>query len=252
MVIIMFSKKYNFDVFNNVDLNTFKNKRVALLAGHYCISNNLSDLSNFSESEFLSFKSGIFFYKMLIDNGVRSNLYLWINDIGINPDKRAKIKENFIIPDNYKEILDDFGFLISDVTIIFESSTRNKAIKTLTKSLKNNPDIFKIYDSNDKSLVRCVDNQTCQAFESKKSYTVMGPDDMPLVMRDGDNPKCNLILAVLFKSISDSFKNDIFINFFNDIYINRIYLGVYVFDKIFYKDKVFLNYYCDENLCYLG
>ncbi|MCG7540019.1 hypothetical protein [Pseudoalteromonas sp. OF7H-1] len=237
--------------FDSVDLFNFNEKRVAILAGHYCISTELSDLSNFSESEELSFKSGVEFHKKLKIDGVVSRLYLWVNDIGISPNERASIKKDFSIPSNYKVILENAGLSCSDIEVVFESSTRNKALKYLSKSSKANPDLVKMYDSNDSTLIRCVDNEFCDITIDKKAYAIDGPNNAPLVMREGSNPKCNLILATLFKSIYSSFESHFFINFFNDIYIERIELGIYVFEKVFGSNSQFINFFCDDDYCHL-
>jgi hypothetical protein len=233
------------EIIKNIDL--FLNKRISIVAGHYCVASDLSDLSNEGTSELFSFKLGIRTHKILKEKNISSKLVLWINDIGIDQIQRQQLKENYKIPDNYSEILMNEGISPSEILIIFESTSRNQASVLFRKVYKKTPSKFKIFSSNDKSLVRCIDNDNCTIEEDKKVYAIEDPKGNPIVMKEGTNPKCNLILGSLFRSIINTNSSDIVINIFNDIYIDRIRLGIFVGTQVYDLKVKFVNFFCDED-----
>ncbi len=220
---------------------------ISIIAGHYCVAPDLSDLSNEGESEIFSFKLGVSVYCELKKMNVSSKLILWINDIGIDKIQRKQLKENYTIPDNYLKILNNKDLSKSEVNVVFESTSRNQASVLFRKVYKRTPDKFKIYSSNDQSLIRCIDNDVCVIEENKKAYTIEDIDGSPIVMKEGSNPKCNLILGTLFRSIIKTYNSDVILNIFNDIYIDRIRLGVYVGTQVYDINTKFINFFCDED-----
>lgn len=226
-----------------LDVNT----NISIVAGHYCIASDLSDLSNEGESEIFSFELGVSVYNELKEMNISCNLILWINDIGIDKIQRKHLKENYCIPDNYLAVLQNKNVSKSEVNVVFESTSRNQASVLFRKVYKRTPDKFKIYSSNDQSLIRCIDTDVCVIEENKKAYTIDDVDGSPIVMKEGSNPKCNLILGTLFRSIINKHKSDVILNIFNDIYIDRIRLGVYVGAQVYDLKAKFINFFCDED-----
>lgn len=230
---------------NQIQANDHSSE-VAILAGHYCLAPDLADLSHEGEAEYLSFKLGVQLYQQLSNDNKPARLILWVNDIGINNELRAQIKTQFTIPDNYIEILNEYHISPTAVEVIFESTSRNKASVLLRKKIKNAPEKFDKYNSNDKGLVRCIDTDSCTIEQNKTVYAIPGPEGAPLVMKEGNNPKCNLILGTLFSRISLNKANLVFVNIFNDIYIERIRLGIFVAQKVYELPHKFINFFCDD------
>ncbi|MDP2784927.1 MAG: hypothetical protein Q8O38_10105 [Sulfurimicrobium sp.] len=201
----------------------------AVLAGHYCLSENMSELSHEEESEQASFDYGASIVGAAREYGLQSSLILWVNDIGVNPDKRMMLKESYQIPHNYQRILEKWGLNPASVDVMFESTMRNKASVLLRKLYARSPHLFRKVSSTSEGLVRCVSNSSCSIEpEVKDAYVITGPNMEDLVVKEGPNPKCNLILASLFDSIRKDKNPDRIINIFNHIYTYRISLGIHV------------------------
>jgi hypothetical protein len=214
-----------------------------IFAGHYCLNEELEGLGNEGTAEYLSWKEGV--TKFLEDKN-NSKLVLWINDIGIDVDTRNDLKENYILPDNYLKVLEEGGLTSDSVDLVFESSVRNKA----SKFIKKNKDkgFISVVDSKEDGLIRCVENDICELDKNinKKSYVIEGPEEKKLVVKDGPNPKCNMILATLFKKYDCNSKENIeFINIYNAIYKNRIKLGIHVYRTIYSGKSNFENIFFD-------
>ena len=220
---------------------------IAILAGHYCLAPELVDLSSKGEAEHFSFQLGVKLYKTLLTENKVARLILWVNDIGINAQQRQEMKEQFQLPDNYLNILADNNIEQQDVEVIFESSSRNKASTLLRKKIKQAPERFQKYTSENPALIRCIDLDSCSIEAGKTVYAIPGPEDSPLVMKEGSNPKCNLILATLFLRISQQNSGLLFINLFNDIYIERIRLGIFVAQQVYALPNQFINLFCDDD-----
>ena len=240
--------KESADEILNLSLDQYKNKNISVVAGHYCVAPDLTELSNDGESEIFSFKTGVYIYKKLKETSNNPSLILWINDIGIDTQERKKLKEEYVIPANYQQILAENDISIDHVDILFESTARNKASVLFRKIYKKESERYQIFSSNDKSLIRCIENDQCTIEEDKKAYTILSDENERIVVKEGSNPKCNLILATLFKSIINKKKSDVILNIFNDIYVDRIRLGTYVGKYVFQLNNVdFINYFCDED-----
>ncbi|MET1256287.1 hypothetical protein [Aliikangiella maris] len=224
---------------------------VAVLAGHYCLSPELTDLSSEGEAEIFSFCLGVALYKSLKTSNKPARLILWVNDIGIDTQQREEIKSNYQIPDNYLRVLEEQTIPLSELEVVFESASRNKASTLLRKKIKHNPERFQKYDSQDPALIRCIDIDFCEIQTGKTVYAINGPEGAPLVMKEGSNPKCNLILATLFLRIAQDNPDLLFVNIFNDIYIERIRLGMFVARQVYELPHKFINLFCDDESFYI-
>lgn len=221
---------------------------VAIIAGHYCVAPNLDDLSHNSQAEEMSFRKGAELYLQVREQGKLASLYLWVNDIGISADERALLKQSYRVPENYLAIASEYDIAESAIQVLFESAARNKASTLLRQIHKNHPSRFRQYDSGESGLMRCVEGVVCEISDSKKAYVIDGPEGENLVVKEGPNPKCNLILATLFMLVQKAQGCDAIVNIFNSIYTNRIRLGIYVFIELFTEESslVFENYFCDD------
>lgn len=221
-----------------------------IIAGHYCVSPNLSDLSSECETEENSFKAGV----LLSQKRPSSKLVLFINDIGVDIKLRSSFKENYQFPENYLKVLNDHNLDPLQVHVVFESTVRNKASVVLRKKYKTNSEKFKVLNSSQEGLTRCIDKERCDLEQDKKAYVISGPDNKKsLVVKEGPNPKCNLILATLFHSVSKhSESSTMIINIFNAIYTNRIHLGKHVYEQLFDGRASFKNYFVEEDDLFLN
>lgn len=225
---------------------------IPIVAGHYCLNPDLKDLSSEAIPEESSFHFGIKLYKRLKESGLRAWIVVWVNDIGIDPNLRQQAKDMSDLPGNYMGILEQEGIIKEDFqsvcTVMFESTMRNRASVQLRKIYKRNPSMFKIYDGSESGLIRCIDNNTCSldARSGQIAYAVISPDGKDLVVKDGPNPKCNLILASLFDRLASNQGHAVHIvNMFNEIYIHRINLGVHVHNMLFANQLTFTNIFSD-------
>ena len=207
---------------------------LAIVAGHFSLADYLEDVSNTDDAEIASFKAGVTLAKQAMNMGKRCQLFLLINDIGIEKDGRKTLKQAYKIPKNYSDIMMEDDLDEEYLTVIFESSVRNKASTTLRKLYKKKPDLFERLNSNDEELCRCVAKNACSSGNGEVNtvYVIKGPDDEKLVVKEGPNPKCNLILATFFNDICEKYTPSLIVNFFNDIYQNRIRLGIHVGKEI--------------------
>jgi len=236
----------------NKQFNYDPQECTCVIAGHYCLAEHLRDLSHDGESEELSFLAGVHVYARLRALNRPAVLLLWINDIGLDPITRQRIKESYQIPDNYATILDQFGVPAKDVDVQFESTARNKASVWFRKIYDQNPEKFQVFTSSEKTLIRCVDPVDVCALESDaKAYTIPTALGEPLVMKEGPHPKCNLILATLFAMAVRRRGIQRFVNIFNDIYCERIRLGIYVARNVYGIDAGFVNFFSDGSDLFL-
>lgn len=223
-------------------------RKVAVVAGHYCVAPELEDLSHEGDAETLSFQKGLEAQAALRAGGRQAVLCLWVNDIGISAAQRAQMKEGYRVPDNYARLARAAGVPASDILVLFESAARNKASTLLRKLSKSMPALFRRHHSSESGLMRCVEGASCEIGQDQWAYVIDGPEGENLVVKEGPNPKCNLILATLFLGLSQQHGCDGIVNVFNSIYVNRIRLGAYVFDRLFasVNPVVFDHYFCDE------
>lgn len=219
-----------------------------VVAGHYCVAEDMQDLSHEGVEEASSFQLGARTVAAMLRNGRRSHLILWVNDIGIPPDQRSAIKATYRLPSNYQSILDGERVPQQNLMVCFESTMRNKASTLLRKLYKKTPDKFSKIASTSADLVRCVGDSKCDvARQGQMAYTIVGPTGERLVVKDGPNPKCNLILASLFNDLSKKYQPRVQINIFNELYSYRIGLGIHVFRALLENQMPIVNVFCDGN-----
>lgn len=218
-----------------------------VIAGHYCLAAHMNELSHHGNAEADSFALGCGLTASAHAHSTRSQLVLWINDIGIDPSLRPQLRESYELPENYREILYRARLTDDDLTVIFESTIRNKASTLLRRLYKHRPYLFRKVGANTSGLVRCVGAAPCgiDTDAIQHAYVVNGPDGEPLVVKDGSNPKCNLILATFFEELRARFSPALFINIFNDVYQYRVGLGIHVSRYLFDNSTPFVNVFCD-------
>lgn len=222
------------------------NLSTVIIAGHYCLSSSMTELSHEGDTEEACFALGAKLVASAHLKRLPSSLVLWINDIGICPEERGRIKQKYKIPINYLRILQSVDVAPESVKIIFESTIRNKASLLLRKVHGSHPHLFRKVSSTAPGLVRCVATSTCQIeSEAKNAYVISGPNGEDLVVKEGPNPKCNLILATLFYDLYKANKPDKIINIFNDIYSYRVSLGIHVARTILDCPTPIFNLFCD-------
>lgn len=222
------------------------NYPAVVVAGHYSLADYMEDVSSNGESEVTSFAVGVSLVSCAIKQGKTMTLVLFINDIGITGSHRENLKNNYTLPENYQKIMDQASLERKHLTVVFESAMRNKASTLLRKIYKREPEIFERVNARDANLVRCVSSTSCD-FEptGHHAYVVSGPSGEKLVVKEGPNPKCNLILATFFNEISKKLSPKVIINVFNEIYAYRLSLGVHVCQQVLKNKTSFKNIYCD-------
>lgn len=223
-----------------------KTRSSVVIAGHYCLAAHMKELSHDGEAEADSFEVGCHLVALAHAHSARSHLVLWINDIGVDAASRLNLRHSYRLPENYREMLHHAGLSDSHPTVIFESAVRNKASTLLRRLYKRHPHLFQKVDANTAGLVRCVGVAPCEVgATAKHAYVINGPDREPLVVKDGSNPKCNLILATLFEELRARFSPALFLNVFNDVYQYRLSLGIHVSRQLFDNTTPFVNSFCD-------
>jgi hypothetical protein len=220
-----------------------------VIAGHYCISEQLSDLSSEADAEEASFECGVALFKELTRRNNAGRLVLFVNDIGIDPQHRSQLKEGYRVPNNYQIILRRYMVDESDLNVVFESSLRNKATRAVDRMVKRNAALFSVKDSRADGLLRCIDTDACEIASdgTKQAITITGPEGESLVVKEGTNAKCNAIMATLYNTLSkENPESTAFVNLFNRIYVKRIDLGCFVFRKLYQGSVEFINMFFDD------
>jgi hypothetical protein len=222
---------------------------LAILAGHYCVAEELEELSAASPSEECSFVVGVRLLETAREQGTPAKLTVWINDIGIDTEARKVLKQEYRLPSNYARILELAGVDAADVGVAFESSTRNKASTHVKRLSSRHPELFKRIPSDSAGLVRCVEacSTPQENDETKLAYVIDGPAGEPLVVKDGPHPKCNLILATLFDDVRKAADARTVVTVFNGIYVNRIRLGMFVARELLGLKADFENVFTFED-----
>lgn len=230
--------------------NIDNNKPAVIIAGHYCLAEHMQELSSHGKAESMCFELGIQLFVRALKKNIQHHLVVWVNDIGIRRDHRETIKNNFILPENYRSILNKYGLNASHISVMFESSMRNKASTLVKKILKRQPGRLKKVNANNPSLVRCVTNSSCDMTANTKNnaYIIKGPNQEQLVIKEGPAPKCNLILATFFSELVKQFSPKHFINIFNEVYAYRLRLGVHVAYSLLNNSVAMTNVLCDGEL----
>lgn len=225
-----------------------------VVAGHFSLAENMQELSNEGDAEAQSFAVGVHLVQQARHCGCDSRAVVWINDIGVPNELRQQLKEAGSLPDNYRRILTQAQLEEGDVVVIFESTMRNRASVLARKLFKWDPDMFEKVNANQEGLVRCVSNRSCDIPEQRNqsAYVVEGPDGERLVVKEGPNPKCNMILATLFLYLKDHYAPKLILNVFNDIYAYRLSLGVHVSQAVIGNPTPITNVFCDGDRIYAG
>lgn len=238
--------KFNFDHSQVIELIDNKTSAV-IIAGHYCMAAHMQELSSTGDAEIMCFELGVQLLKRALSNGNHHDLVIWVNDIGINRQQRERMKETYTLPDNYQRVLDSHGLDSSNVTVMFESSMRNKASTLVKKILKQQPGRLTKVHANNANLVRCVQNIGCDLSMQTENhaYVIEGPNKEQLVIKEGPAPKCNLILATFFNELATMFSPQHFVNIFNDVYAYRLRLGVHVANNLLNNTITMTNILCD-------
>ncbi len=218
-----------------------------VVAGHYCLAKGMEELSSLGECEISSFSFGAELVAGALHRGINTNLVLWVNDIGIEAEERQSIKSNYSLPDNYLSIVEHYGLPMEHLVVLFESTMRNKASVLLRKLYQKKPELFERVNARNKDLLRCVEDTICstEVRADTVAYTVNGPRDERLVVKDGPNPKCNLILATLFQELTHKYGAKIIVNVFNELYVHRLELGIHVSTTILNNPSSYINVFCD-------
>jgi hypothetical protein len=234
------------------DPESIDGKRLAIVAGHYCVAEELADLSAAAPAEESSFALGVALFASARRRGRVASLNLWVNDIGADPATRERLKSAYRLPDNYRRLLHSFEVAPEHVRVLFESSTRNKASTRVKQLSARQPERLRRVRSDSAGLVRCIEACSIED-ESKHAWVIDGPDGAPLVVKDGPHPKCNMILGTLFQDVVRAIAADRVVTVFNSIYVNRIGLGMFVARELLEVQTEFSNLYTFEDAsCRLG
>lgn len=222
-------------------------KPVVIIAGHYCLAKHMQELSSTGDAETQGFELGVQLYLLAREKNQHYHLVVWINDIGIDTEKRKTYKNTNNLPKNYLHILASYGLHPSIVHIMFESNMRNRASTLVRKIVKRHPGLLRKVNANAADLVRCVKNNLCDVMQhdNRHAYVITGPENEQLVVKEGPSPKCNLILATFFDVLTKQYQPMHFINIFNDIYAYRLRLGVHVAQNLLHNSVAMTNVLCD-------
>lgn len=230
--------------------------RSMVVAGHYCLAEHMEELSSKGEPEVMSFAVGAEMVSQARAAGNQSRLVLWVNDIGITMLQREACRHKGLIPDEYRSGLTAAGLVESDVDVLLESAMRNKASTSLRKLYRRAPDLFDKVSPDDPDLVRCVSRSVCSPGDDVEkagaAYVVDGPNGERLVVKEGSNPKCNLILATFFGELQRRHGPQHIFAVFNDVYVYRLTLGVHVAQAVLGNPVPISLLLCDGERTYAG
>lgn len=219
-----------------------------VLAGHYCVAENLGALSYESPIEQKSLEAGVRLVQWVQERGEVCRLVLWVNDIGIDTAHRARLKESYSLPTPYRRILDKHRFDPLQVNVLFESTMRNKGSTWIRKIERQDASLIRRVPSSQVGLVRCVNDYQCEieAEISHESIVIRGPDGRDLVLKEDTNPKCCLILGTLFSDVTKQFDANYIVNIFNNLYAARLDYGTHVAREVFQLRLPIWNYFVDD------
>lgn len=222
--------------------------RGIVLAGHYCVADNLRELSYEGIVEQQCLEAGIRLVQLAQEHGTFSRLVLWVNDIGIDTNQRAKLKQSYTLPIPYQRIFDKYRFDSSQVEVMFESTMRNKSSTRIRKIERQNLNLIRRVPSSRIGLVRCIDDYQCEADGqlSRESFVIRGSDGRDLVLKEDSHPKCCLILGTLFSEVTKRFDATYIVNIFNNIYAARLGHGEYVARAVYQLRLPIWNFCINE------
>lgn len=128
------------------DFSSFIQDNTLITGGHFTLT---QDYNSINDGTIASFRNAVEHYSKAKPLFKNVSLGILINDIGsICSGSSCSVvsvpsKENFILPDIYRSILNDFYIKEEELIIFWEKHMRNRAKKMLHKALgQNHPHIF--------------------------------------------------------------------------------------------------------------
>jgi len=200
--------------------------------------------------EIKSFEDGLIFGKELVSEcNKKIKFRILVDDIGIDPKKRKEIKENFRLPKAYLDKMVENKVSEKDIDILFESSIRNKASHILSRQkhiLPGRDKLTKEVVCFDQACEyeRCVpqSSHAKQKKSDRDTFSIIDPySGIPLILKEGPNPKCNLILACSYFQGAKSY--DSIISFCNALWEQRMYYGAMVARILFGIQKPIIDFF---------
>ena len=227
--------------------DNMSNDLILVIAGHYCVSADYADLSNLADTEIHSLELGIEQYQQYKEQGLSVKLVIWVNDIGLEPQQRERLLQDYHLPSNYSELLTQAKIFDRDIIVRFESRARNRASKWIRKLKHDQTSVIYELSASNTHLIRCIDAEQCHTKEATK--TVLCIDDkqgQPLVIKEGGAAKCCAILATFFNELEEKYQVIKMIGIFNFLYVKRIHAGQFVAQTLLDFDTPMEFLFCDE------
>lgn len=218
-----------------------------VLAGHYCLAPDLQTFSHEGVEEASSFRLGATIAAAMLAQNRYCKLVLCVDDIGVPPEERNKIKSTYALPCNYRSILDQERLSADSLTVCFASTLRNSASALLRKLYRGSPEHVIRDSSTRDGLVRCSDGGNC-------SVDTGGGVACKVASCSGENPAaederkfmCNIVLATLFDDLRARFHPDFQVNIFNEQYSSRLNMGRQVARTLLVNDTPMINLFCKD------
>ncbi|NOQ81216.1 MAG: hypothetical protein GQ548_01655 [Methylophaga sp.] len=220
---------------------------ILVIAGHYSVSEDYSELSHLAKTEVNSLRIGIKNYQHYLKLKYSVRLVIWINDIGLTPLERKQYQQFYTLPDNYTALLKEAAIPLDKVVIRFESQSRNRASKLVRQLKRQYPEVITELASSNSELKRCINTDLCEP--NATGQTVLTIDDgngFPLVIKEGGAAKCCAILALFFTELAQTFQPIKIIGVFNFLYVERIKAGLYVAQSLLDFNIANSFLFCDE------
>ncbi len=132
----------------DVNLNNLVKDKTIFCGGHFLLDNDYFYELNSGTIE--SFRYAVELYNVGLEKGMKVGLGVLINNIGQTCNQTACSilqnfdKSQFKLPEEYEEILDEFGLFKKDVEIFWEKHIRNRGKKELIKHANKHPNIVQL------------------------------------------------------------------------------------------------------------
>ncbi len=229
-------------------------RRTVVLAGHYSVAPGLEEVSYDGVIEQRCFELGIRTVMRERALGALTRLLLWVNDIGIDPAARSRLKASYRLPTPYERIGERLGFDPGLMDVRFESTMRNKGSVWIRENEERLGELVWRTDATRPGLVRCTGEAACAGGDGEKKEVIatIGPYGEELVLKEGSHPKCCLILGMLFREVVRTFNAERIVNVFNAIYLARIDYGVFVARRLFGNAVNIENVFVEESGVHRG
>jgi hypothetical protein len=158
-----------------------------IMGGHFMIKKDKSP--NLNQGTIESFRTAAELYKTAKKKGYYAGLGLFINDIGMtcsthNCSFKKISREDFLLPDQYLDILSTLEINPNELKLFWEKHMRNRGKREMKRQLKKQVDIR----------------------EEEGNYYLMDPEGYVKILltraRNDDkygNASCSLIMAALFQ-----------------------------------------------------